>query len=140
MDEAPDARFSRKPGDPGCGFDVHGMEGLWPALRIEAHGIYDALDARDCRRNGAIVIDVGLDRVEVKGGEKRCNAFRMPDRYSTEKSRSSRRWTTRWPRKPVPPNTVTFPGAILLFLAMPARNSDRLDWPTDHQRRANFEA
>jgi hypothetical protein len=23
-----------------------------------------------------------LDRVEVKGGEKRYNAFRMPDRYS----------------------------------------------------------
>ena len=31
--------------------------------------------------NGAIVIDVGLDRVEVKGGEKRRNAFRMPHRY-----------------------------------------------------------
>src|SRR5271165_3331473 len=36
----------------------------------------------------------------------------------TEKSRSSRRWTTRWPRKPVPPKKVTFPCAIVLFLAM----------------------
>jgi hypothetical protein len=36
---------------------------------------------RDGSRNGAIVIDVGLDRVEVKCGEKRCNAFRMPYRY-----------------------------------------------------------
>src|SRR5271157_4353422 len=36
----------------------------------------------------------------------------------TEKSRSRRRWTTRWPRKPVPPKKVTFPCAIVLFLAM----------------------
>src|SRR5271166_5260310 len=38
----------------------------------------------------------------------------------TEKSRSSRRWTTRWPRKPVPPKKVTFPCATVLFLAMPS--------------------
>jgi hypothetical protein len=118
MDQAPDARFSRKPGNLCCGFDVNGMEGLWPTLRVQAHRIRDALDTRDGSGNGAIVIDVGLDRVEVKGGEKRGNAFRMPHRYRTEKSRSSRRWTTRWPRKPVPPKTVTFRGAIVLFLAM----------------------
>jgi hypothetical protein len=79
--EPPDARFSRKPGDPCCGLHVNGMEGLWPALRVEAHGIHNALDTRDGSCNGAIVIDVGLDRFEVKGWEKRCNAFRMPDRY-----------------------------------------------------------
>jgi len=81
VNEPPDARLSRKPGDPCCGVDVNGMEGLWPALPIEAHGIHDALDTRDGSGNGAIVIDVGLDRGEVKGGEKRCNAFRMPHRY-----------------------------------------------------------
>jgi hypothetical protein len=81
VDELPDARFSRKPGDPCCGFDVNGLEGLWPALSIEAHGIHYAVDTRDGSGNGAVVIDVGLDRVEVTGGEKRCNAFRMPHRY-----------------------------------------------------------
>jgi hypothetical protein len=81
VDEPPDARFSRKPGDPCCGFDVNGMEGLWPALPVEAHGIHDALDTRDGSGNGAIVIDVGLDRVELNAGEKRCNAFWMPRRY-----------------------------------------------------------
>jgi hypothetical protein len=81
MDQAPDARFSRKPGDLCCGFDVNRMEGLRPPLRVQAHRIHDALDTRDGSGNGAIVIDVGLDRVEVKGGEKRRNAFRMPHRY-----------------------------------------------------------
>ena len=61
--------------------DVNGMEGLWPALRVQAHRIHDVLDTRDGSGNGAIVIDVGLDRVGVKGGEKRCNAFRMPHPY-----------------------------------------------------------
>ena len=28
VDEPPDARFSRRPGDPRWGFDVNGMEGL----------------------------------------------------------------------------------------------------------------
>jgi hypothetical protein len=81
MDQAPDARFSRKPGDLCCGFDVNGMEGLWPSLGVQAHRIHDALDTRDGSRNGAIVSDVGLDRVEVNGGEKRRNAFRMPHCY-----------------------------------------------------------
>ncbi len=54
-----------KPGDPCCGFDVNGMEGLWPALPVEAHGIHDAIDTRDGSGNGAIVIDIGLDRVEL---------------------------------------------------------------------------
>jgi hypothetical protein len=81
VDEPLDARFSRKPGDPCCCFDVNGMEGLWPALHIEAHGIHDALDTRDGSGNGAIVIDVGLDRVEMNVGKKRCNAFWMPHSY-----------------------------------------------------------
>jgi hypothetical protein len=81
MDQAPDARFSRKPGDLSCGFDMNGMEGLWPSLRVRAHLIHDALDTRDGSGNRAIVIDVGLDRVEVKSGEKRRNAFRMPHRF-----------------------------------------------------------
>jgi hypothetical protein len=59
VDEPPDARFSRKPGDPCCGLDVNGMEGPWPALRVQAHRIHDALDTRDGSSNGAIVIDVG---------------------------------------------------------------------------------
>jgi hypothetical protein len=59
VDEPPDARFSRKPGDPCCGLDVNGMEGPWPALRVQAHRIHDALDTRDGSGNGAIVIDVG---------------------------------------------------------------------------------
>ena len=81
MDETPDARFLRKPGDPCCGFDVNGMERLWPALPIEAHGIHDALDTCDGSGNGAIVIDVCLDRVELNVGDERCNAFWMPRRY-----------------------------------------------------------
>ena len=120
MDQAPDARFSRKPGDLCCGFDVNGMEGLWPSLRVQAHRIHDALDTRDGSGNGAIVIDVGLDRVEVKDGEKPAMRSGCRTATRTEKSRSSRRWTTRWPRKPVPPKTVTFRGAIVPFLAMPS--------------------
>ena len=57
------------------------MEGLWPALPIKAHGIHDAVDTGDGCGNGTIVIDVGLDRVELNVGEKRCNAFWMPRRY-----------------------------------------------------------
>jgi hypothetical protein len=57
------------------------MEGLWPSLRVQAHRIHDALDTRDGSGNGAIVSDVGLDRLEVNGGEKRRKAFRMPHRY-----------------------------------------------------------
>jgi hypothetical protein len=54
------------------------MEGLRPALPIEAHGIHGALDTRDGSGNGAIVIDVGWDRVELNVGEERRNAFWMP--------------------------------------------------------------
>ena len=36
----------------------------------------DALDTGDGSGNGTIVIDVGLDRVELNVGEKRCNAYR----------------------------------------------------------------
>jgi hypothetical protein len=81
VDETPDSRFLRKPGDPCCGFDVNGMERLWPAFPIEAHGINDAHDTCDGSGDGAIVINVRLDRVELNVGEKRCNAFWMPRRY-----------------------------------------------------------
>ena len=118
VDEPRDARFSRKPGDPCCGFDVNGMEGLWPALRIEAHGIHDALDTRDGSGNGAIVIDVGLDRVEVKGGEKRCNAFRMPHRYPHREITLKQTLDDALAAKASPAEDgATFPCAIVLFLA-----------------------
>jgi hypothetical protein len=73
-----EARWARKLGDACCGFDVKGTEGLWPALPIEAHGIQDALDTRDGSGNGAIIIDVGMDRLELNVGEKRWNASWMP--------------------------------------------------------------
>jgi hypothetical protein len=85
VDQPPDARFSRKPGDPCCGFDLNGMEGLRPALPIEAHGIHDALDTRDGSGNGPIVIDVGWDRVELNVAEERSNAFWMPHCYPHRK-------------------------------------------------------
>ena len=52
--------------------DMNGMEGLWPALPIEAHGIHDALDTRDGSGNGAIVIDVGLIVDETRGKALQC--------------------------------------------------------------------
>ena len=74
----------------GCRFylataKIRAARKLWAdviaALPIEAHGIHDALDTGDGSGNGTIVIDVGLDRVELNVGEKRCNAFWMPRRY-----------------------------------------------------------
>ena len=35
------------------------------ALPVEVHGIHDAIDTRDGSGNGAIVIDIGLNRVEL---------------------------------------------------------------------------
>jgi hypothetical protein len=119
MDQAPDARFSRKPGDLCCGF-MNGMEGLWPALRVQAHRIHDALDTRDGRGNGAIVIDVGLDLVEVKGGEKRRDAFRMPHRYPYREITLRQTLDDALAEKASPAEDVTFRGAIVLFLAMPS--------------------
>jgi hypothetical protein len=119
VDEPPDARFSRKPGDAGCGFDVHGMEGLWPALRIEAHGIHNALDTRDGSCNGAIVIDVGLDRVEVKGGEKRSNAFRMPHRYPHREIMLKQTLDDALAKKASPAEDNHLSSCHVLFLAMP---------------------
>jgi hypothetical protein len=78
VDEPLDARLSREPGDARRGFDVNGMEGLRPALAIEAHGIHDARDTRDGSCNGAIIVDVGMDRLKLNVGEKRWNAFWMP--------------------------------------------------------------
>jgi hypothetical protein len=60
---------------------MNGMEGLWPALRVEAYGIHDALDTRDGSGNGAMVIHVGQDSVELNVGEKPRSAFWMTRRY-----------------------------------------------------------
>jgi hypothetical protein len=56
------------------------MEGLLAALHIETHGIHDALDSRYGSGNGAIIIDVGMDRLDAEPnvGEKGGGAFRMP--------------------------------------------------------------
>ena len=122
MDQAPDARFSkRKPGDLCCGLD---SETEWkvcgPLSAYRLTAFHDALDTRDGSGDGAIVIDVGLDRVEVKGGEKRRNAFRMPHRYPHARNHAQADAGRRWP-KASPPKTVTFrETAIVLFLAMPS--------------------
>jgi len=49
-------------------------------LHIEAHGIHDAFDSGYGSGNGAIIIDVGMDRINAKLNvrEKRCRAFQMP--------------------------------------------------------------
>jgi hypothetical protein len=44
----------------------------------------------------------------------------MPHRYPHREITLKQTLETRWPRKPVPPKTVTFRGAIVLFLAMPS--------------------
>ena len=75
MDQAPDARFSRKPGDPCCGLDVNGMEGPWPALRVQAHRIHDALEHRAtaAATDGDRRIDVGYeDSVELNANQGRA--------------------------------------------------------------------
>ena len=63
-----DARFPGKPRDScGSGY-MDGMEGFLPALHIETHRIHDALDTRHGSDNGAIIIDVGIDRLEKGSG------------------------------------------------------------------------
>src|SRR2546430_8606808 len=59
---------------------MDGMEGLLAALHIETHGVHDALDSRHGSGNGAIVIDVGMDRLDAEpnAGEKGSSAFWMP--------------------------------------------------------------
>jgi len=59
---------------------MDGMEGLLAALHIETHSVHDALDSRHGSGNGAIIIDVGMDRLDAESnvGEKGCGAFRMP--------------------------------------------------------------
>src|ERR1700730_13645629 len=80
MDQMLDARFPGKPRDScGSGY-MDGMEGLLPALHIETHRTHDALDNRHGSDNGAIIIDVGIDRLENGSG-----AFWMPRRHSYRK-------------------------------------------------------
>jgi hypothetical protein len=59
---------------------MDGMECLVATLHIEAHGIHDAFDSGYGSGNGAIIIDVGMDRTNAKLNvrEKRCRAFQMP--------------------------------------------------------------
>jgi len=66
---------------------MDGMEGLLAALHIETHGVHDALDSRHGSGNGAIIIDVGMDRLDAEPnvGEKGFGAFRMPRRDSYRK-------------------------------------------------------
>jgi hypothetical protein len=80
MDEPLDTRFSGEPRDPCRGCYMDGMECLLAALHIETHGIHDALDTGYGSGNGAIIIDVGMDRLNAKlnVGEKGCGAFWMP--------------------------------------------------------------
>jgi hypothetical protein len=80
MDEPLDARFSRKPRDSCGSCYVDEMEGLLAALRIETHGVHDALDSRYGGGDRAIVIDVGMDRLNTESnvGENGCGTFWMP--------------------------------------------------------------
>ena len=80
MDQLPDARFSGEPRDSCGSCYMDGMEGLLAALHIETHGVHDALDSRYGSGNGAIIIDVGMDRFDAQPnvGEKGGGAFRMP--------------------------------------------------------------
>jgi hypothetical protein len=66
---------------------MEGMEGLLAALHIETHGVHDALNSRHGSGNGAIIIDVGMDRLDAEPnvGEKGFGAFRMPRRDSYRK-------------------------------------------------------
>jgi hypothetical protein len=76
----PDARFPGEPRDSCGSCYVDGLEGLLPALHIETHGVYDALDSHHSSGNGAIIVDVGMDRLnaELNVGEKLCSALWMP--------------------------------------------------------------
>jgi hypothetical protein len=59
---------------------MDGTECIVATLHIEAHGIHDAFDSGYGSGNGAIIIDVGMDRINTKLNvrEKRCRAFWMP--------------------------------------------------------------
>ena len=79
------SRASRANSCGSCYMD--GVEGLLAALHIETHGVHDALNSRHGSGNGAIIIDVGMDRLDAQPnvGEKGFGAFRMPRRNSYRK-------------------------------------------------------
>jgi hypothetical protein len=87
MYQSLDAGFSREPRDPCGGCYMYGMESLVTTLHIEAHSIHDAFDSGNGSGNGAIIIDVGMDRLNAKMNvrEKRCRAFWMPRRDPYQK-------------------------------------------------------
>jgi hypothetical protein len=87
VDQLPDARFSGEPRDSCGSCYMDGMEGLLATLHIETHGVHDALNSRHGSRNGAIIIDVGMDRLDAQPnvGEKGFGAIRMPRRDSYRK-------------------------------------------------------
>src|SRR6202023_37006 len=87
VDQLPDARFSGEPRDSRGSCYMDGVEGLLAALHIETHGVHYALNSRHGSGNGAIIIDVGMDRLDAQPdvGEKGFGAFRMPRRDSYRK-------------------------------------------------------
>ena len=111
-------RASRASSANSCGSCyMDGVEGLLAALHIETHGVHDALNSRHGSGNGAIIIDVGMDNSmpSPTSGKRASVRSGCLDATRIENSHSSKCWTTWRPRKPVPPNTVTFPRAIAPF-------------------------
>ncbi len=102
MDQLLDARFSGESRDPRGGCYMNRTEGVSSDLHIETHRIHDALDSRYGNGHGAIIIDVGMDRLDAepnlwkKGYSAfwmpRCNSYRpialeqMPDDAAAEKA------------------------------------------------------
>jgi hypothetical protein len=80
MDQALDARFSGEPCDPSGSCYMDGTERHSAALRIQTDGIHDANYTCYGSGNGAINIDVGIDRLKAKVnvGKQCCSAFWMP--------------------------------------------------------------
>ena len=117
VDQLPDARFSGEPREL-VRLLLHGRNGsLLAALHIETHGVHDALNSRHGSGNGAIIIDIGMDlsMPSPTSGKRASVRSGCRDATCIENSHSSKCWTTWRPRKPVPPNTVTFPRAIVPF-------------------------
>jgi hypothetical protein len=80
MDQALDARFSGEPRHAGGSFHMDRMERLLAALHIETYGIHNAKNTCYGSGNGAIIVDVGIGRLnaEVNAGKQCCGAFWMP--------------------------------------------------------------
>jgi hypothetical protein len=79
MDQALDARSSGESCDPTGSCYMDGTERQAAAFRIETDGIHDGNNTCYGTRNGAIIIDVGIDRLKAKVnvGKQCCSAFWM---------------------------------------------------------------